>query len=159
MWGQFFGFDLSKKFPAKSGFAGNFCQKECALNLLLFFLIFQLHIFVVHVRVQKSAIAFQDEREGAVVEVDDVVLIQLLQAVLGDFYRAKVGIQNSVVVRIFRIICSNREHAAVRSAAAVDGTHMQRKFLCHPQFFQSLYGIFCECQFQFKSPLAFHYRA
>lgn len=44
-------------------------------------------------RVQKSAIAFQDEREAAVVEVDDVVLIQLLQAVLGGFYLAKVRVQ------------------------------------------------------------------
>lgn len=110
-------------------------------------------------RVQKSAIAFQDEREAAVVEVDDVVLIQLLQAVLGGFYLAKVRVQKSVIVQVFRIIRSDREHAAVRSAAAVGGTHMQRKVLNHSQFFQSLYGIFCECQFQFKSPLAFHYRA
>lgn len=104
-------------------------------------------------RVQQSTIAFQDEGKTAVFEVDDVILIQLLQAVLGDFDRAEVGVQNGVVVRVFRIIRSEREHAAVRSAAAVGGAHVQREFLGHPQFFQSLHGIFCERQFHFLSPL------
>jgi len=160
MWGQFFLIEFvqknSRRNQASPGIAA---RRNGHLNLLPFFSIFQLHIFVGHVRVQQSTVAFQDEGKTVVFEVDDVVLIQLLQAVLGDFDRAKVCVKNGVVVRVFRIIRSEREHAAVRSAAAVDGAHVQREFLGHPQFFQSLYGIFCECQFHFKSPLAFNYRA